>query len=185
MVESWYAFGNTHQTGDHPELERENSTNHRTSNLHTENLSANHSHRKITVETLVKKLARRTTSHTDKTKGLILIVRVKGFRVSLLAFKVKILVSKTLKVKVIAHGVKVIRMFKVINNSIIKMVLVFITTDKDLDLKVNKDTILVLLVMVSMATIKVRVSMDTKVAKQDSSKWVLGLIQYSQIIHRG
>ena len=124
-------------------------------------------------------------SHMDKTKGLILIVRVKGFKVNLLAFKVRILVSKTLKVKVIAHGVKVIRMFKVINNSIIKIVLVSITTDKDLDLKVSKDIILVHLVMVSMATIKVRVSMDTKVVIQDSSKWVLGLIQCSQITHRG
>ena len=124
-------------------------------------------------------------SHMDKTKGLILIVRVKGFRVGLMAFKVRILVSKTLKVKVIAHGVKVIKMFKVINNSIIKIVLVSITTDKDLDLKVNKDTILVHLVMVSMATFKVRVSMDTKVVMQDSSKLVLGLIQCSQITHRG
>ena len=123
--------------------------------------------------------------HMDKTKGLILIVTVKGFRVSLMAFKVRILVSKTLKVKVIAHGVKVIKMFKVINNSIIKIVLASITIDKDLDLKVNKDTILVHLVMVSMATVKVRVSMDTKVVKQDSSKWVLGLIQCSQITHRG
>ena len=124
-------------------------------------------------------------SHMDKTKGLILIVRVKGFRVSLMAFKVRNLVSKTLKVKVIPRGVKVIRMFKVINSSSIKIVLVSITTDKDLDLKVSKDTILVHLVMVSMATIKVRVSMDTKVVKQDSSKWVLGLIQCSQITHRG
>ena len=76
-------------------------------------------------------------------------------KVSPMVFKVRTLVFIAMKTKATIPGVKVIIIFKV-NISIIKVRVskVIFTTDK-----VTKVTSLVQLIMVTMATIKVRVSM--------------------------
>ena len=140
------------------------------------------SNRKTLVETLVRAINRilfyqnriqvtKTTKMTDRL-----------FKVSHSVFKVKTLVSMVMKVKVTIRGVKVTRIFKVIS-SFLKITKAIFTTDKDLNLKVIniKDISRVQLIMVSMETIRVRVSMEFRVMTKDFIKWVWDTIQCTPI----
>ena len=112
-----------------------------------------------------------------KIRVMIFKVNLKIFKDSSLAFRVMIQVFK-----VTIHGVKVIRIFKVIN-SCPRAVKVTLVIGKGLDLRDIKDSFLEQLVMVSMETAKVRVSMDFKVMTQVSIKWVLDTIACMQTIY--
>lgn len=140
--------GITPQTRDHQDQEVEGQViNHQ----------GNCSIRKTSVEVLVRAITDKTLPHLNKTK-VMSFKKDRIFRASHMGFKVMTLVTKVMTVKVTVHGVRVI-------SSFLRITIVTSTAGKDLDLKVIKGSSLVLLVMVSMETIKVRVSMDSKVKK--------------------
>ena len=146
-----------------------------TATSHQNNLS----NTKTLVQTLVKAVIQTLVSQNIIQATMTIKMMDTIFKVSHTVFKVKTLVSIVTKIKVTVHGVKVIRIFKV-NSSFIKAKVnrLIFTTGKVINIKVIS---LVQLIMVSMETIRVRVSMEFRGLSKDFIRWVWGTTACIQI----
>ena len=132
----------------------------------------NLSNTKTLVQTLVMAISQTLVSQNTIQITMTIKKMDTIFKVSHTVFKVKTLVSIAMKIKVTIHGVKVIRIFKVSSSFIkAKVNRLIFTTGKVINIKVIS---LVQLIMVSMETIRVRVSMEFRGLSKDFIQWVWG-----------